>query len=440
VTVRNPLVSIVIPTHNRRKVLERTLASLRAQTYPFERIEVVVVADGCTDGSEELAASEYPCSIQVIVQAAPAGPATSRNRGAAAAHGDLLIFLDDDVEASADMVSGHVHAHWSTGTGCVTIGYLPPALQGRRDFFAVMLRSWWEAMFERMRQPGHRFTYSDLLTGNCSLAPALFWSVGGFDEQLRCHEDFEFGYRLLRAGAQFVFVPHVAGWHDDRTDLARCLQRKRDEGTADVALVRKHPELWPVLWLGVIPRDLSRRERLLRTLAHVAPHAGDALEAICRLHMRLLAGVRARGRWRCMLYELLSYWYWRGVWESLGSMTLAEFQGRVTAGSLATAHDIIDIDLRSGLSGAMQAIDRYAPAAVTLRYGPLVVGTIPVQPWSEPLAGRHLRLLLRTRFAERFAKTLELAHTVDLPSMRPLDESVTPSMDRALGAYQQHHS
>jgi hypothetical protein len=88
----------------------------------------------------------------------------------------------------------------------------------------------------------------------------------------------------------------------------------------------------------------------------------------------------------------------------------------------------------------MQAIDRCAPAAVTLRYGPLVVGTIPVQPWSEPLAGRHLRLLLRTRFPERFAQTLELAHTVDLPSMRPLDELVTPSMDRASSAYQQHHS
>ncbi len=427
-SVWNPLVSIVIPTRNRRAALERTLASLGTQTYPPGRIEVVVVADGCTDGSEELASDEYPFPLRAIAQTA-AGPAASRNRGAAAAHGDLLIFLDDDVEASADMVRGHVRAHGSAGTGCVTIGYLPPALQGRRDFFAVMLRSWWEAMFERMRQPGYRFTYADLLTGNCALAPALFWSVGGFDEQLRCHEDFELGYRLLRAGARFAFVPHVAGRHEDRTDLARCLRRKREEGAADVVLVGKHPELWPALQLGAAPRYLSRRGQVLKRLAQIAPRAGDALEGICRLHMRLLECVHSRGRWRCLLYDLLSYWYWRGVWERLGHATLAEFHNRVTAGSIETRDEILDVDLRPGLSAAVRTIDRCAPAAMRLRYGRLVVATITAQPWAEPLAGRHLRFLLRTRYAERFAETLQLAHAVDLSAPPALDALVTRSVD-----------
>jgi hypothetical protein len=284
-------------------------------------------------------------------------------------------------------------------------------------------------MFERMRQPGYRFTYADLLTGNCALAPALFWSVGGFDEQLRCHEDFELGYRLLRAGAWFVFVPHVAGWHDDRTDLARCLGRKREEGAADVMLVRKHPELWPALQLGAGSRYLSRRGRVLKILAQTAPRAGDVLERVCRLRMRLLERVHARGRWRGMLHDLLSYWYWRGVWETLGRVTLAEFHDRLSAGSVATVHEIIDVDLRPGLSAVAQTIDRYAPTGVTLRYGPLVVGTISAQPWAEPLAGRHLRLLLRTRYAKRFAETLHLAQTVELSTMPPPDALVAPSMD-----------
>ena len=96
------------------------------------------------------------------------GPAAARNRGAAAATGDLLIFLDDDIEVLPGFVAAHVEAHATPDS--VAIGYLPPQLQGRRDLFSVMLRAWWEAMFERMRDPGHRFAYSDLLSGNFSLS------------------------------------------------------------------------------------------------------------------------------------------------------------------------------------------------------------------------------------------------------------------------------
>src|SRR5262245_47332862 len=216
--IGEPRVSIVIPTRNRRASVERALASLAAQSYPAPAFEVIVVADGCDDGTPAIPAEGRPFSLRVIDQPAR-GPSAARNAGAAAARGDLLIFMDDDIEPRPGFVAAHVQAHADRDPARVAIGYLPPQLQGRRDFFAIMLRAWWEAMFGRWRGPGYRFSYSDLLSGNFSLGTTLFTAVGRFDESLRCHEDYELGFRLIAAGARFTFAPEAAGWHHERTDL-----------------------------------------------------------------------------------------------------------------------------------------------------------------------------------------------------------------------------
>lgn len=400
-------VSIVIPTHNRLASVERTLRALATQTCPLSRVEVIVVADGCTDGTSGISRDGWPFPLRVLEQPG-LGPAAARNHGAASAIGERLIFLDDDIEPFPGFVTAHLRAHADCHSATVGIGYLPPDVQGRRDFFAIMLRAWWEAMFERMREPGHRFAYSDLLSGNFSVGRMLFARVGGFDQALRCHEDYELGVRLIRAGARLEFLPDAAGWHHDHTDLQRALGRKRDEGRADVALAARHPELAAVLPLSRVGGHLARRGRLLRKVALEYPDTGDLIEASFRSVLPLLEIARSRTRWRRLLDALLSYWYWRGVGESLAGAPLASVSG-LTAPHIA-AHDL---DLRNGLDTAMRELDAFAPAAIRLLWGRLVVGTLPRQPGAEPLQGRHLPQLLGTRFAGRFADTLALQQLLD---------------------------
>jgi GT2 family glycosyltransferase len=397
-----PTVSVIIPTHNRRASAQRALHALSAQSYPRAALDIIVVADGCTDGTAELATAGWPIAVRVTDQP-HAGPANARNRGAAAARGDLLIFLDDDIEVVPGFVAAHAELHAAPDT--VVIGYLPPHLQGRRDFFAVMLRAWWEAMFERMRDPGHRFGYSDLLSGNFSISRLLFDRAGGFDEELRCHEDYELGYRLIGAGARFRFAPAAAGWHHEHTDLARALRRKRDEGRADVALARRYPELAPVLPLSREDTHLTRRGRALRKLATAHPVTGDVVESMCRRLLDGLEAARLRTRWRRLLDDLLSYWYWRGVAESLPGGPSSDLQR-----SPEPAPVLYELDLRQGLDGASHEIDSVQPRGLRLRWGSFVIGTVPHEPGAERLQGRHLRALLRRRFAARFAETLALAH------------------------------
>jgi GT2 family glycosyltransferase len=394
--------SIIIPTHNRRDAAARSLHALSLQCCPRPAFEVILVADGCRDDTAALATREWPMPVRVLEQS-HAGPAAARNRGAAAATADLLIFLDDDIEVLPGFVAAHIAAR--AAPHGVVIGYLPPELQGRRDLFAVMLRAWWEAMFERMRDPGHRFTYSDLLSGNFSMSRQLFEQSGGFDETLHCHEDYELGYRLIAAGARFQFAPAATGWHHEHTDLARALRRKHDEGRADAALARRYPELRAVLPLARPITHLTRRGRLLRYLAVAHPRSGDAVEALCRRLLGVLEAARLRTRWRRLLDDLLSYWYWRGIGESPGGSSTSGLTPAPDASPALHA-----LDLQRGLTQAAAEIDAVRPQGLSLRWGPLVIGTVPPEPGAEPLEGRHLRSLLRTRFITAFRQTLALAH------------------------------
>ena len=64
-----PTISIIIPTHNRGNSLRRTLNAMCFQTYPVDNFEVLVVADGCTDGTIEMLQSyQAPFTLNIIEQ------------------------------------------------------------------------------------------------------------------------------------------------------------------------------------------------------------------------------------------------------------------------------------------------------------------------------------------------------------------------------------
>jgi glycosyltransferase involved in cell wall biosynthesis len=400
-------ISVIIPTHNRKASLRRTLDALCTQTYSLQQVEVLIAADGCADGTVEmLRRYRAPFDMRVIEQQAQ-GPAAARNQGAAQATGRLLLFLDDDVQAAPSLLEAHVRAH-QRGPGQVVIGYLPPVLANQTGFFRSQLWVWWEAMFETMRQPGRRCSYRDLLSGNFSLAAELFAHTGGFDPALRCHEDYELGVRLINANASFTFAADALGYHHDMTDLDRSLARKYQEGQADVLLGRRHPELrgrLPLARLRVRRTSLSRG---LHILAFAWSGGGDRVAFRLRRSLDRLERAGRRGPWRRLLDNLLGYWYWRGVVVELGSRrALAEFIG----GGLAAANaggDELEIDLRKGLEEAEQQLDAARPSGVHIRYGRQSVGRIPSQSGFERLRGVHLRPILATDLAMPLLKALAL--------------------------------
>jgi len=105
-------VSVIIPTFNRKGMLQEALGSAKAQTY--DQLEIIVVDDGSTDGTFEALQSDS--EIQVVRQG-NAGPSAARNHGLRKARGEFLAFLDSDDLWESEFLAGCVKGLQQSGAG-----------------------------------------------------------------------------------------------------------------------------------------------------------------------------------------------------------------------------------------------------------------------------------------------------------------------------------
>jgi GT2 family glycosyltransferase len=386
-TASGPRASIVVPTRNRAAAVGALLTALDLQTVDPAAFEVIVVCNASLDQTaDEVRHRDAAYSLRLL-EITEAGASVARNAGARAARAPLLIFLDDDVAVAPEFVAAHLEAHDAAAPPRAVMGYLPFAADPAGDRFRIALRSWWEAMFDRMREPGHRFAYTDLLSGNCSMPRELFERVGGFDTSLRCHEDYELGYRLLEAGAELAFAPRAAGPHDDRTDLERACWRKREEGAGDVYIARKHPELRTTLPAA---RLRSTKQRVLRWLAFEMPRAGDALVLALGWMLRPLDAIGAPLAWARVVYAIFGYWYSRGLADATRTRSAMRELMRDAWADPRLDEMGMRVDLSIGLDAAFAEVDRVRPRAVNIVVGPTSIARITWQPGAELLKGSHV--------------------------------------------------
>jgi GT2 family glycosyltransferase len=193
-------VSCVIPTHRRVDFLREALASITAQDIvPFE---VIVVSDVADEESAAVCASVAECCglpVRYLGESpGHSGASASRNRGAAAARGYYVAFLDDD-----DV--------WRPG-------YLRHALAVRQAEGADMVVTWIEMFMGTSVKAGPHImpglppaavvAANPGATGsNMLLTRESFERTGGFDETLRMRNDTDFFYRFLKGGGSYAVSP-----------------------------------------------------------------------------------------------------------------------------------------------------------------------------------------------------------------------------------------
>jgi GT2 family glycosyltransferase len=201
-------ISIVVPVHNGGEAFRRCLASL-SRWLPAQA-EVIVVADGESDGSWRLAAER---GYQVIRLPVSQGPAKARNIGAKAAKGDILFFVDADVEILPNTVAQVLESFGDNAQLAALIGSYDDA-PGAPNFL-----SQYKNLFHHYT---HQTACLDASTfwGACgAIRRSVFMAVGGFNENYRrpCIEDIELGYRLKQAGhlihlRKDIQVKHLKRW------------------------------------------------------------------------------------------------------------------------------------------------------------------------------------------------------------------------------------
>ena len=134
-------------------------------------------------------------------------------------------------------------------------------------------------------------------------------------------------------------------------------------------------------------------------LAFHWPSAGDRVAGLLFGILPLYERLRLRFRWRARLDNLLSYWYWRGIAESMDRA-----QYRQLAAREEPRLDRLTIDLSRGLAAAAAELDRQRPMGVDLVYGDRAIGSAWGKPGMEPLRGAHLRPMVTERFSLPLAR------------------------------------
>jgi glycosyltransferase involved in cell wall biosynthesis/peptidoglycan/xylan/chitin deacetylase (PgdA/CDA1 family) len=319
-----PDMTIVIPTRDRRERLLQTIESLEAQSAAAGTFDVLVVADGCTDGTQ--AAVEAAARSQTwaggrlrCIDQEWQGASAARNTGLREATGRVVLFLDDDVTADSHLVASHLRHHEphegaddpmapGAAAGTAVVGRIEP--ERRPEVMHRQIRRWWLEHDRRLatRAP----TFTDVYTGNLSVARVTALAVGGLDPSLDYAEDVEFGFRLASEGARIIYDPQARVRTTNTKSAVALLDDLRRSGRGSVRIHRKHPQILGALPLGGYG-ETTLRVRLARATLLQASRLPPVRAAIRVVFDAWAIRTRSAPLDRAIFELVRGYEYWSGV-------------------------------------------------------------------------------------------------------------------------------
>jgi GT2 family glycosyltransferase len=314
------MVSVLIPTHQRRAALRSALESLGRQSIEAATYEVVVATDACSDGTQEMIdALEVPCDLR-RVEPQGRGRSAAVNAALAAARGEVAIVLDDDMRVVPEFVERH-RAHHPPGSRRCILGAVPVELGEGSTHAARYVRAKFDLHLSRLSDPEHLALPRSFYTGNASVRTEVLREIGGFDESFGIYgnEDVELSLRLRKAGVELGYDSEALAYQEYGKDLGGLQRDTLAKGRTTVLLARSHPEFFSSLRLAD-PDDASRPwlavRALLLWLTRYLPGISDAVFAFFSLLERA-------GLWRFPLFyrPVLDYAFWAGVDAALREST-----------------------------------------------------------------------------------------------------------------------
>ena len=272
-------VSIVIPTFNRKPILEKCLLALENQKLSnlIHSYEVIVVDDGSTDNTVSWIKENKKILPHVVLfQQEHAGPALGRNLGVMKSKNEIIIFIDSDLIVLNDFIYSHVkkllRAWKSNNKKCFTYGPV------------VNTSNFNNPENERYKITDISFAY--FATGNVAISRELILNVGLFDTSFSLYgwEDLELGERLKKIGTKLIKCPRAVGfhWHPpfECDQLPSIINKEYERARMALVFYNKHRNLrvrftiqhtflhrflWRILTLG----GLVTIERLSPLLNHL---------------------------------------------------------------------------------------------------------------------------------------------------------------------------
>lgn len=253
-----PRISVVVCTYNGSRTIRECLEGLQTLDYP--NYEVIVVDDGSTDGTKDIASEFDFCLISTENR----GLSNARNTGLERSTGEIVAYIDDDTRPDPQWL--HYMAHTFLTTDYVGVG--GPNISPPEDGLLA------EAVNNAPGNPSHVLLTdieAEHLPGcNMAFRKSALEAINGFDPQFRiAGDDVDICWRLQQKGGILGFSPAAVVWHHRRNSIKAFLKQQFNYGEAEAMLQHKWPEkyntfghpVWHGKLYGVgpsVPRPFSR--------------------------------------------------------------------------------------------------------------------------------------------------------------------------------------
>ncbi len=227
-------VSVIVPAYNSAKTIENCIEALLLQDYPKELYEVIIVDDGSTDSTAKKIRN-FP--IKYIWQE-NSGPASARNRGAAASKGEIILFTDSDCVPEVNWISEMLKPFKNMDVAAVKGAYLTR----QQSIIARFAQIEFEERFEMLRKAE---SIDMVDTYSAGFLKNIFSKMAGFDTSFPAanNEDTELSYRMSNLGFKMVFNPSAIVYHLNHPDsIKRYAKIKFWRGYWRVVVYKKYPD------------------------------------------------------------------------------------------------------------------------------------------------------------------------------------------------------
>lgn len=258
----DPGLSVVIPTFNRARLLDRTLAALAVQEGLRTDVEVIVVDDGSTDGTAEIVA-RHPGVVSLRQD--NAGPAAARNRGWSTARGRVIAFTDDDTVPDPRWLADLAEAFDAESALDAAGGTVRPL---RLNFFTRFVQAEQHASHGVGRDGEIRY----LVTANCAYRREVLTALGGFDEAfpVASGEDADLTMRAQARGYRMRLLDGAVVLHDHPDRVGAILKTYLRHGRSRRLVVERNASgAWGRARRDILtPDHWRRRHRAYRAAGH----------------------------------------------------------------------------------------------------------------------------------------------------------------------------
>ena len=230
-----PLVSVVIPTHNRKEKLIRLINSILQSDYPKDKTEIIVADDVSTDGTYKEVREDFP-EVRIIRNEVELLLAGSRNVGLKNAKGDYIFLIDDDNIVAPNTIT--VLIKTVTSNTNPPIGIVAPIMyylkQPDRVWCAGIKRGMITSLTKYIGRDEidkgqfKKLMESEDFPNSFLIKKEVIKTTGLFDEKTFPihYDEADFGERVRKAGYKVVCDPKAKVWHDIPSPKSKNFNRK----------------------------------------------------------------------------------------------------------------------------------------------------------------------------------------------------------------------